>query len=89
MKISRIAFAMIFVLILFQIPINNVVADASPYFVSVSAIAASTGVDVTIVIPSTWEPGDIFIISGLVKDVDDTVTVTGYTSFPGSPVSDI
>ena len=68
---------------------NQVSADASPYFVAVSAIAASTGVDVTIVIPSAWEPGDIFIISGLVKDVDDTVTATGYTSFPGSPVSDL
>lgn len=58
---------------------------APPTFVAVSAIAASTGADVTITIPTAWEPNDIFLVMGVVRDQDDTVTLNGYTAATGSP----
>lgn len=64
---------------------NPAQATVIPSFVATSAVAASTGADVTITLPTTREPGDIFLVMGVVKDVDDSVTMTGYTAMTGSP----
>lgn len=47
-------------------------------FQAVSAIAASTGADVTVTLPAQVS-GDIFLLQVIVRDVDDTLTVTGWT----------
>ncbi|MGI0149829.1 MAG: DUF7151 family protein [Thermoplasmata archaeon] len=78
--------ALIFFFFAWSVPLVDAVY-APPTFVAVSAFATSTGADVTITIPATWEPGDIFLVAGVVEDVDDSVTMTGYTAFAGSPFS--
>jgi len=60
-------------------------ATNNPSFVAVSAIASSTGADVTVTLPTTWEPNDIFLVIGLVRDQNDAVTMTGYTAVTGTP----
>jgi hypothetical protein len=54
-------------------------AHGAVLFQAVSAIAASTGVDVTVTLPA-HQANDVFLLLGWVRDVDDTVTVTGWTS---------
>ena len=53
-------------------------------FQAISAIAASTGVDVTITLPS-HDPNDILLLLGWVRDQDDTVSVSGWTAIAGTP----
>jgi len=60
-------------------------ADGSPYFVALSTLASSTGADVTITIPTGWEPDDVFLVLGWVRDQNDAVTLSGYTAATGSP----
>lgn len=49
-----------------------------PSFVAVSAIAASTGADVTVTLPS-HQANDVFLLAGFFKDILSTVTVSGWT----------
>lgn len=51
---------------------------AAPSFKSFGGIASSTGVDVTVTIP-TFAQDDICLILGWVRDVLNTVTITGFT----------
>jgi hypothetical protein len=51
---------------------------AAPVWQASSAIGASTGVDVTVTLPAHLA-NDIFLLQVLVKDVDDTITVSGWT----------
>jgi len=81
--LRRFMFLIIPILLLAFIP--PVSATVIPSFVAVSAIAASTGADITITLPATWEPGDVFLVMGVVKDQDDSVTMTGYTAMAGTP----
>ena len=60
---------------------------APPTFIAVGTFATSTGADVTPALPIGWEPNDIFLMIGIVEDTDDTVTVSGWTVFTGSPFS--
>jgi len=60
-------------------------AAAAPTFVNIGAIAASTGVDVTPGLPASMLIDDIIIVLGFVRDVDDSVTMTGYTAMTGTP----
>ena len=76
---------LILLVLLLIFPSEPVSATVTPSFVAVSAIAASTGADVTLTLPATWEPGDIFLVIGVVKDQDDSVTMTGYTPMTGTP----
>lgn len=46
--------------------------------VTFGGIAASTGADVTVTLPS-HQTNDILLILGWVRDVDDTLTLTGWT----------
>ncbi len=46
---------------------------AAPAFQAASAIAASTGVDVTVTLPA-HQADDIFLIQVMVRDLDDTIT---------------
>lgn len=59
-------------------------ATVIPIAKGASTLVASTGADVTLVLPN-WDPGDIFMVIGLVRDQDDTVTMTGYTALSGTP----
>ncbi len=63
--------------------------SAAPTFVGVSGTnsttaAASTGADVTVTLPA-HQAGDILLLIGVVRDQDDTVTVSGWTQMTGSP----
>ena len=59
--------------------------EAQPAFVAVGTLAASTGVDVTPALPVGWEPDDILLLIGVVRDQDDTLTLTGWTAMTGTP----
>jgi len=59
-------------------------AGGSPAFQAISAIAASTGADVTVTLP-THAANDILLLLGWVRDVDDTVSVSGWTAMSGTP----
>ncbi len=53
---------------------------AAPTFNSFSAIAASTGADVTVTLPA-HQAGDIILLLGWVRDVNDSVTITTATGW--------
>src|SRR5438093_241514 len=59
-------------------------SGGSAAYQGVGIIAASTGADVTPSLP-TYQPNDIFLLLGWVRDQDDTVTVSGWTAIPGTP----
>src|SRR3989454_67529 len=59
-------------------------SGGSAAYEGVGIIAASTGADVTPSLP-TYQPNDIFLLLGWVRDQDDTVTVSGWTAIPGTP----
>src|SRR3989454_2133418 len=59
-------------------------SGGSAAYQAVGIIAASTGADVTPRLP-TYQPNDIFLLLGWVRDQDDTVTVSGWTAIPGTP----
>lgn len=82
---SRMFLALIAIAMLVSLSSPPISATVIPTFVAVSAIAASTGADVTITLPATWEPNDIFIVLGWVRDQDDTVSISGYTAITGVP----
>src|SRR3972149_1398088 len=65
---------------------NPVLANESPYFFAISSISASSGPDVTVTLPTGWEPEDIFLVLGVVRDIDDSVTMSGYTPLSSSPI---
>lgn len=53
-------------------------AHAAVAFQAVSTIAASTGADITVTLP-THLTDDVFLLQVLVRDVDDTLTISGWT----------
>src|SRR3989449_532405 len=59
-------------------------SGGSAAYQAVGILAASTGADVTPGLP-TYQPNDIFLLLGWVRDQDDTVTVSGWTAIPGTP----
>jgi hypothetical protein len=61
-------------------------ASAQPTLVSCSSVGTSTGADVTPVL-GLHAANDVMIMLGTVRDVDDTVTVSGWTAMTGSPWS--
>ena len=56
----------------------------APAFQAISALASSTGVDVTVTLPAHIA-NDVLLLQCWVRDVDDTATVSGWTQFTGSP----
>lgn len=58
---------------------NEVSAAITPTYVGASAIGFSTGADLNATLP-TYQSGDILLLTILIKDSDDAVTVSGYTS---------
>jgi hypothetical protein len=60
-------------------------AAAQPTFVAcAAAVAASTGPDVTVTLGS-HQTDDILVMIVLVRDVDDSITVSGWTALTGTP----
>jgi hypothetical protein len=59
-------------------------AHAQATFRSFSAIAASTGADVTVTLPGHTS-GDILLLACVVRDQDDSATVSGWTAVTGTP----
>jgi len=63
---------------IFDFPPQVQKVHAAVVFQGASAIAASTGVDVTVTLPS-HQAGDIFLLQVVVRDTDDTITITDWT----------
>lgn len=57
-----------------------------PAYQAFSAIAASTGADVTVTLPA-HQTDDILLLLVVVRDQNDTITVTGWTAMTGTPLN--
>ena len=77
-KLKNFAKFILLILILsfFFVPLLQ--ADP-PTFQGISSIAASTGGNVTVTLPTGYQPDDIFLLSVMVRDQNDTITVAGWT----------
>jgi len=67
-----------FLILSLLIVLVSMVHAAAPTFQAISAIAASTGADVTVTLP-THQADDILLLSVVVRDQNDTITVSGWT----------
>lgn len=64
--------------VIFTLALCGQVFAACGSAVAFGGLSASTGADVTVTLPSHLA-GDILILSGFVRDTDDTLTLTGWT----------
>jgi len=65
-------------MLVFALTMANKAQAAPPAYQAFSAIAASTGANVTVTLPA-HQADDIFLLSVVVRDQDDTITVAGWT----------